>query len=228
MMKLSYSNLYSEQDITYERATSVIVFKTKEQFGGLSNMAGGFPICVNDIHIKTTEALYQACRFPNMPMIQFEIIAQNSPMTAKMKSKPYRQNTRLDWDEVRVEIMRWCLQVKLAQNWDTFSKLLLETGDRPIVEQSRKDAFWGAKVVDDHTLVGMNLLGRLLMELRETIKSEEQEALLCVQPINIPDFRLDGRPIEVVTPLDIMESDTEETAPPQAKQTSEVQGSLFN
>ena len=227
-MKLNSNSSYDEQHRTYERATSVIVFKTKEQFGGLSNMAGGFPLYVNDVHIKTAEALYQACRFPSLPMIQFEIIAQNSPMTAKMKSKPYRQDTRPDWNEVRVEIMRWCLQVKLAQNWDTFSKLLLETGDRPIVEQSRKDAFWGAKAVDDHTLVGMNVLGRLLMELRESIKSEEQEALLLVQPINIPDFRLDGRPIEAVIPPGIVESHTEESSTTQSKQTSETQGSLFN
>ena len=191
-------------------------------------MAGGFSLCVNAIPIRTSEALYQACKYPSMPMIQFEIIAENSPMTAKMKAKAHRRNSRPDWHEVRVKIMRWCLQVKLAQNWDTFSKLLLETGDRPIVEQSRRDAFWGAKAVDDHTLVGMNVLGRLLMELRETIKSDDREALLLVQPINIPDFRLDGRPIEAVTPLGIVESHTEESSTTQSKQTSEIQGSFFN
>ena len=185
-------------------------------------MASGFPLQVNDIPIRTSEALYQACKYPSMPMIQFEIIAENSPMTAKMKAKVHRRNSRPDWHKVRVKVMRWCLQVKLAQNWETFSKLLLETSDRPIVEQSRKDAFWGAKAVDDHTLVGMNVLGRLLMELRETVKSDDQEALLCVQPINIPDFRLDGRPIDVVTP-----PDTEESSIIQAKQANEVQGSFL-
>ena len=65
------------------------------------------------------------------------------------------------------KVMRWCLRVKLAQIWDEFSRLLLATGDRPIVEESRKDEFWGAKVVNTDTLVGVNALGRLLMELRE-------------------------------------------------------------
>ena len=220
--------MISDETRTYGRASSVVILKTKgEQFGGLSNMSSGFPLQVNNIPIRTSEALYQACKYPSMPMIQSEIIAQNSPMTAKMRAKVHRRNFRADWHAVRVEIMRWCLQVKLAQNWDTFSKLLLETGDRPIVEQSRKDAFWGAKAVDDHTLVGMNVLGRLLMELRETIKSDDREALLCVQPINIPDFRLDGRPIEAVTPSNIVESHTKETSIAQAKQTNEVQRALF-
>lgn len=75
---------------TYERATSVVFLKTNEEFGGLSNMAGGFPLKVNGLRILTSEALYQACRFPHRPEVQRFIIEQASPMTAKMKSKPYR------------------------------------------------------------------------------------------------------------------------------------------
>ena len=66
-------------------------------------------------------------------------------MTAKMVSKPHRKDSRSDWDEVRVQIMRWCLRVKLAQHWETFGELLLSTGERPIVEESSRDPFWGAK-----------------------------------------------------------------------------------
>ncbi|MEZ5594131.1 MAG: NADAR family protein, partial [Gammaproteobacteria bacterium] len=188
----------SGQTRTYERASSVVFLKTNEAFGGLSNMAGGFPLRVNGVRILTSEALYQACRFPHLPDVQRLIIEQRSPMTAKMKSKPHRSNSRRDWFQVRVKIMRWCLRVKLAQNWRKFSELLLETGDRPIVEQSRKDDFWGAKPVDDGTLVGMNVLGRLLMELREAVKAETRETLCFVEPLAIPDFLLGGEPIGVV------------------------------
>lgn len=183
---------------SYERSESVVFLKTKESFGGLSNMAGGFPLRVNGILILTSEALYQACRFPHLPDVQRLIIGERSPMTAKMKSKPHRRDSRPDWDHVRVRIMRWCLRVKLAQNWRSFSELLLETGERPIVEESRKDGFWGAKPVDDRTLVGVNVLGRLLMELREAVKAEGRDVLLRVEPIAIPDFLLGGRPIETV------------------------------
>jgi type I restriction enzyme S subunit len=202
---------------TYSRKDSVVFLKTDEPFGGLSNMAGGYLIHVNGVRILTSEALYQACRFPHLPDVQKLIIGQISPMTAKMRSKPYRKDSRPDWDQVRVRIMRWSLRMKLANNWNAFSTLLLKTGERPIVEESRKDDFWGAKVVDDgDTLVGMNVLGRLLMELREQVKQQGRDAALDIAPPDIPQFLLFGQAIEVAVGLPT----------PQAAEVQE-QGSLF-
>jgi type I restriction enzyme S subunit len=188
----------AEQTRTYDRASSVVFLKTDAPFGGLSNMAGGFPLHVQGTRIYTSEALYQACRFPHLPEVQRLIIGQASPMTAKMKSKPHRKDSRPDWDRVRVKVMRWCLRVKLAQNWAKFSDLLLRTGDRPIVEESRRDDFWGAKPVDEQTLVGMNVLGRLLMELREAVKAQGPAGFRTVEPPDIPEFLFLGRPIGTV------------------------------
>lgn len=182
----------------YDPAVSIVFRKTNEQFGGLSNMAPGYPILLGGVQIRTSEALYQACRFPHMPDVQRLILAQYSPMTAKMRTKPFRHESREDWNSVRVNIMRWCLRVKLAQNWQKFSELLLMTGDRPIVELSHKDDFWGAKVADRGTVVGMNVLGRLLMELREELKQEPHASLCIVKPLPIPDFLLLNQPIEAV------------------------------
>ncbi|MFJ5486200.1 NADAR domain-containing protein [Hansschlegelia beijingensis] len=184
---------------TYYPAESAVFLKTNERFGGLSNMAPGFPIVLNGVRIRTSEALYQACRFPRRPDVQRQIIDDPSPMTAKMRSKPFRSDTRPDWDAVRVKIMRWCLRVKLAQNWQTFGKLLLSTADMPIVEKKvRRKDFWGATEQPDGTLVGMNVLGRLLMELREQLKGDEAESLRFIEPLAIPDFLLFGEPIEAV------------------------------
>lgn len=206
-----------DQSRTYSRKDSVVFLKTDEPFGGLSNMAGGYPIHVNGVRILTSEALYQACRFPHLPDVQKLIIGQISPMTAKMRSKPYRKDSRPDWDQVRVRIMRWSLRMKLANNWNAFSTLLLKTGERPIVEESRKDDFWGAKVVDDgDTLVGMNVLGRLLMELREQVKQQGRDAALDVAPPDIPQFLLFGRPIEVAS-----------VTPESQAADAQEQGSLF-
>lgn len=187
---------------TYDPSASVVFLKTNERFGGLSNMAPGFPLRVNGVRIRTSEALYQACRFPHLPDVQRKIIDEHSPMTAKMRSKPFRKDSRPDWVAVRVKIMRWCLRVKLAQNWREFGRLLLATGDRPIVEQSRKDDFWGAKVADDGSLVGMNVLGRLLMELREQLKGDEAESLRSIDPLAIPEFLLFRQPIEAICAAD--------------------------
>ena len=161
-------------------------------------MASGFPLRVNGIRIRTSEALYQACRFPHRPDVQKFIIEEPSPLIAKRKSKPYRAETRPDWDLIRHKIMRWSLRVKLAQNYSAFGSLLLSTGENDIVEQSAKDDFWGAFVMSDGQLVGRNVLGRLLMELRERLRNDPFDLLKVVDPLPIPDFLLLGKEIETI------------------------------
>lgn len=183
---------------TYHAEDVISFRKTGEQFGGLSNMAPGFPVWVAGVSLRTSEALYQACRFPHMPEVQKLIVSEISPMTAKMRSKPYRKNSREHWDDIRVPIMKWCLRVKLAQNWTTFGELLLQTENKPIVEDSRKDEFWGAIKDRDGIFQGRNVLGRLLMELREKLKSEP-EKLKNVEPVKIPQFLLLDKEINMIT-----------------------------
>lgn len=183
----------------YQRNECALFLKTKELFGGLSNMAAGYPLLINGIHIPTSEALYQACRFPHKPELQKVIIGQKSPMTAKMKSKPYRKDSRPDWDAVRIEVMWWCLRVKLAQHWEKFADLLLSTGNKPIVEESYRDQFWGATPVSEETLVGMNVLGQLLTNLRELLKRSNVDNLRYVEPPVLPQFFLIGKPVGVVS-----------------------------
>jgi type I restriction enzyme S subunit len=185
---------------TYDPSKCAVFMKTNERFGGLSNMAPGFPLSVAGVAVRTSEALYQACRFPHRPDVQALIIAERSPMTAKMRGKPFRDDTRPDWNEVRVNVMRWCLRVKLAQNFDLFKELLLSTGEMPIVEKKiRRTDFWGAKFTEDGTLVGQNVLGRLLMELRELVKHDSSEVLTTVPPLPISKFRLMDRDISDIS-----------------------------
>lgn len=188
------------QERTYKYKEVCFFRKTKELYGGLSNMASGFPLKVNNVNILTSEALYQACRYPHFPEIQKKIIKEKSPMSAKMVGKPYRDHTRPDWDKVRVDLMYWCLQVKLAQNFIAFGQLLESTCDKPIVEESNKDPFWGAikSKDDENCLVGVNALGRLLMKLRQEYNSTKRYDLLFVEPLNISDFLIYGEPIQII------------------------------
>jgi type I restriction enzyme S subunit len=177
-----------------------VFHKVKEQHGGLSNMAGGFVLRVNGAEVMSAEALYQACRFPQQPDWQREIIGRASPMAAKMASRKdgRRAQSRPDWDALSVEVMRWVLRVKLAQHFGRLSALLEATADRPIVERSHKDRFWGAVEEADGRLLGRNQLGRLLLELRQLVRTEGRAALLTVAPPAIPNFLLLGEPIGVV------------------------------
>lgn len=186
---------------TYERKKCVVFLDTKGTYGGLSNMASGFPLRANGIEIRTSEALYQCCRYPHDPATQQWVLDQKSPMWTK-KVSGREDRTRADWPEVRVQVMRWCLRVKLCQHVDNFGALLWMSGARPIVEESRKDEFWGTMAQEDGTLVGSNVLGKLLMELREeyiACPASNRSRFKRVAPLDIPDFRLLGQEIGTIT-----------------------------
>lgn len=179
---------------TYKLSEIISFSSTKGEFGGLSNMAPGYSLFVNQVIIPNSEALYQSCRFPLFPDIQQKIIEQKSPMDSKQISRHYEKYTRQDWDVVKFDIMRWCLMVKLIQNWNSFGSLLKETGNKPIVEYSTKDKVWAATAHEDRTLVGVNALGRILMDIREkhiynNIKPE------VIKPLHIPGFLFFDYPI---------------------------------
>lgn len=182
---------------TYNKKEVITFSKITGEFGGLSNMASGYSLFVNEINIANTEILYQVCRFPLFPKIQKEIISQSNPMEAKKISRKYIQYSRQDWDLVKFDVMRWCLQIKLLQNFEKFSKLLIKTDDTPIVEFSMKDSVWGATPISKDLLKGKNALGRLLMEIREIYVKNSIE-MEFINPLNIPAFLLFDLPINRV------------------------------
>ncbi len=177
----------------------VVTFaKTEAKFGGLSNMSPNYPLFVNEVNIQSSEILYQVCRFPLFPSIQEEIIRTQNPMDAKRVSRKYNHKTRQDWESVKFKIMRWCLEVKLIQNFDKFSELLLSTENAVIVEYSKTDTIWGAIPDIDGHLKGKNALGRLLMELREKIKSGQINSKSTIYPPNISALLLFNNPIKEI------------------------------
>lgn len=175
--------------------------KTHEQWGEYSNMASGFPIVVNNTIIRSSEALYQALKFTAHPDVQKKIISEKSPMTAKMVAKPYKSLIRSDFESKKIIFMKWCVRAKLLNNYDKFSEILLASENRIIVEESRRDNFWGAKRLDNNKLIGINVLGRILIELREELKNNT--SLEILGPIDVPEFYLYGEPIQPIEKLTV-------------------------
>jgi ribA/ribD-fused uncharacterized protein len=189
----------------YLRSECAVFLKTDRGFGGLSNMAGGYPLVINDVTFRTSEALYQALRFPKFQEAQRIAFTEASPMMAKGKTKRFRPtHSRPDWNEVRLEVMYYCLRVKLARHRAKLGALLRDTGDRVIVEETTKSGpdslFWGARAVNGQpeVLEGQNNLGILLMKLREELKTLSPTAMYRVEPLDIPDFLLFGEPVRRV------------------------------
>jgi ribA/ribD-fused uncharacterized protein len=180
----------------YSAINSIIFKKNNDEFGDLSNMSMKFPLKVNDINILNTEAIYQACRFPHLIDLQKKIILERSPMKVKMISNANKKYSREDWDTVKLKIMKWCLNIKLAQNFISFGYVLDATRDLSIVENSSRDNYWGAIPNEDASLyVGQNALGRLLMQLRDEYRSANKYSLLIVQKPQIENFTLYGKEI---------------------------------
>lgn len=177
----------------------VSFLKTNEEFGGLSNMSGAFQMSVNGVRVLTSEHLYQALKFPDHPEVQKLILSKPSPIACKMvaKSKVNREKIREDWKEVQLEVMEFCLKLKLLWHWMKFGKLLRDTEGKEIVEiSSKRDTYWG-KVRSEEGLVGDNHLGKLLMKLRDELLGECNEHLRIVSPPSHLDLRFLGEEILV-------------------------------
>lgn len=173
---------------------AVVTFKkTDEEFGGFSNMSGDFPILVNGVRVRSSEHLYQALKFTDHPDVQKKILDEPSPMRAKWVAKTkddVKKNkkgnlkkVRQDWEEIQVEVMEFCLGLKLIWHWVKFGKLLRSTEANEIYEieaRALKNPFWGV-VPDGDGFRGENRLGELLMKLRDELIDSDNESLMVVE-----------------------------------------------
>ena len=98
-----------------------------------------------------------------------------------MKAKAFAKRgvERKDWKDIAVDVMRFCRNHKYARS-ETFRKELERSKGMNIVEDEsnrrKKTDSWGA-VLDATTneYYGKNIMGRLLMELRENGELEYNE-----------------------------------------------------
>jgi len=148
--------------------------KTELPYGWLGNMFAA-PITYQCQIWLTSEALFQALRFEDVTIR--EMIRNNkSPMGAKMVAKPKEVKMKRvvePMSEEDIDNMRLCLRLKFDQHSELREKLL-KTGDHIIFEDvsarhGARHKFWGA-VLTDNGLDGQNMLGKLLMELREELR----------------------------------------------------------
>jgi ribA/ribD-fused uncharacterized protein len=118
---------------------------------------------------RSTEAAYQAAKTLDLNQRE-EIRLAEKPGDAKRLGK--KVTLRPDWDQVKTDIMRNLLEQKFRQP-DLKAKLL-ETGDEELVEGNKwHDNFFGICFCPKCGNCGQNILGKLLMELREKLRNGE-------------------------------------------------------
>lgn len=144
-------------------------YSVGDDFGAFSNFAP-FPITLDGDRWPTSEHYFQAQKFENRDYRE-KIRKSNSPMQAARLGRDRKQKLRRDWESVKVGIMRAAVLAKFSQH-EELQELLLSTGEAKIVEHTDNDDDWG----DGGDGSGKNMLGRILMQVRETLRQEERKA----------------------------------------------------
>ena len=111
---------------------------------------------------KTVEHYYQAQKFKGTPDEE-KVLRCKTPAAAKRYASAQYHLWRLDWEDVKVDIMRKAVNAKFFQS-DLLAKKLFATDQSLLIEDSRSDFFWG---IGDGT--GKNMLGKILMETRQIL-----------------------------------------------------------
>jgi len=108
------------------------------------------------------------------------------------------------WVEERINIlvMRHALRLRLAFHPEPLRDLYGVSGDRPIVELSYRDTFWGALPDGRGHAIGQNILGRLHMELRQEIREDPARYRDGVPSPARRDLRLIGHPLPEFQPAE--------------------------
>ena len=165
---------------------------TREAWGAFSNFQPlAVPILAGPWSFGTSEAAYQACKFPAHPDIQQRIAEAPTARQAAAIGRTPGLGIDPGWNAQRVDVMRWVLRMKREANAAEIDAVLAKTGERPIVEVSTRDAWWGARPVADR-YEGNNVLGRLWMELRQQLREDDPAASADVWAGRIRVGRLAG------------------------------------
>jgi len=117
---------------------------------------------------QTSEQAYHAERFSHSEPLMNEVAFARSAHEAFRFAQNNKNLQRLDWDDVKIGIMRDILRAKISQH-EYVRRKLLETGNRELVENSWRDDYWGWGPNRD----GQNMLGKLWMEVRSEIQSQQ-------------------------------------------------------
>ena len=141
----------------------IYFYYVNDDYGAFSNFAP-FPIELGGCDWPTSEHYFQAQKFAGTQHVE-EIRAADSPSDAARMGRDRTRPLRSDREAVKDDVMRTALKAKFTQH-RTLADLLLSTGDAELVEHTKNDSYWG----DGGDGSGRNMLGRLLVELRDQLR----------------------------------------------------------
>ena len=142
---------------------------------GIFSNFGRTPIVVGGIRFDCSEKLFQVMKFSDATSRKAVFGAKGQTMKMKAKHQEKMGIVRPDWGKIIVDAMKFCLMQKYVQS-EAFRLELERSRGLFIVEdqttfQKKNPDTWGVKPSGDgKEYIGPNLMGRLLMELRDNGK----------------------------------------------------------
>jgi ribA/ribD-fused uncharacterized protein len=157
-------------DATVVTPDNDIAYEISSFSGDWRFLSNFWPVTViwEGVEYPSVEHAYQASKTIN-PMERELVRLAETPGRAKRAGR--QVTLRKDWEEVRLAVMTELVTLKFSQ--EPLRSRLLDTGDAAIAEGNNwGDTFWGINQFN----IGRNHLGRILMEVREQLKTEYQGA----------------------------------------------------
>ena len=144
---------------------AIYFYKINEAYGCFSNFSHyGFEL--DGKWWMTSEHYFQAQKFHNTKYEEMVRLLDN-PMKAAEMGRDRSLPLRKDWEEVKDAVMEKAVMEKFKQNKE-IREVLLSTDQDSIVEKTTDDYYWGCGKDGS----GQNKLGKILMCVREKIRSE--------------------------------------------------------
>jgi N-glycosidase YbiA len=140
-------------------------YSTTGEYGCFSNFSR-HPFKLKGRTWRTSEHYFQSQKFAGTSF-ENKVAKCDRPMEAATMGRDRKLPLRKDWEGVKDNVMREAVYAKFSQN-PHIAKVLLGTYDEKLVEHTDKDNYWA----DGGNGKGKNMLGIILMEVRDRLKKE--------------------------------------------------------
>lgn len=138
-------------------------YRTDRDYGFLSNLYKK-PIVFDGREFPTGEHAYQFGKFSDEIIREWAMKAPKPHLLSILAHGLFSWDIVKNWSKIKVDRMYHVLKVKFSDI--ELRQKLLDTENSILLENSKTDSFWGI----GKTGKGKNMLGKLLMKVREEIR----------------------------------------------------------
>lgn len=139
-------------------------------FSGKNSYLSNFYMCLipwDGIKYPSVEHAFQAAKTHDLKLRK---LIASAPTPGIAKSRGRKLVLRLDWEDIKIDIMETLVEIKFTIH-EELEELLVDTGEIELIEGNRwHDNFWGnCTCVRCERIIPRNELGRILMDCRKNI-----------------------------------------------------------